>query len=72
MVGVKINPISGLPSGFPVIYSTLFLNFLLFLKYKLWHSYIGVSVEQNLLEFVLEHVEDKNVEALLEVCEIFT
>jgi alpha-glucan,water dikinase len=38
---VKINPISGLPSGFP-----------------------------ELLQFVLEHVEDKNVEALLEVCEI--
>ncbi|XP_058193102.1 alpha-glucan water dikinase, chloroplastic-like isoform X2 [Rhododendron vialii] len=37
MVGVKINPISGLPSGFP-----------------------------ELLHFVLEHVEDKNVEALLE------
>ncbi|KAK9276289.1 hypothetical protein L1049_005820 [Liquidambar formosana] len=37
MVGVKINPISGLPSGFP-----------------------------ELLQFVLEHVEDKNVEALLE------
>ncbi|KAF8378257.1 hypothetical protein HHK36_029596 [Tetracentron sinense] len=38
MVGVKINPISGLPSGFPVT---------------------------ELLHFVLEHVEDKNVEALL-------
>ncbi|KAL5552841.1 hypothetical protein UlMin_040242 [Ulmus minor] len=37
MVGVKINPISGLPSGFP-----------------------------DLLRFILEHVEDKNVEALLE------
>ncbi|KAI8021988.1 hypothetical protein LOK49_LG03G00270 [Camellia lanceoleosa] len=37
MVGVQINPISGLPSGFP-----------------------------ELLHFVLEHVEDKNVEALLE------
>ncbi|KAK7818574.1 alpha-glucan water dikinase [Quercus suber] len=37
MVGVHINPISGLPSGFP-----------------------------DLLQFVLEHVEDKNVEALLE------
>ncbi|KAE9449924.1 hypothetical protein C3L33_18166, partial [Rhododendron williamsianum] len=37
MVGVRINPISGLPSGFP-----------------------------ELLQFVLEHVEDKNVEALLE------
>ncbi|KAF8390461.1 hypothetical protein HHK36_024987 [Tetracentron sinense] len=37
MVGVHINPISGLPSGFP-----------------------------ELLQFVLEHVEDKNVEALLE------
>ncbi|XP_024988884.1 alpha-glucan water dikinase 1, chloroplastic-like [Cynara cardunculus var. scolymus] len=37
MVGVKINPISGLPSGFP-----------------------------ELLQFVLEHVEDKNVEPLLE------
>ncbi|XP_057948829.1 alpha-glucan water dikinase, chloroplastic [Malania oleifera] len=37
MVGVQINPISGLPSGFP-----------------------------ELLQFVLEHVEDKNVEALLE------
>ncbi|KAI8527034.1 hypothetical protein RHMOL_Rhmol12G0045200 [Rhododendron molle] len=37
MVGVKINPIPGLPSGFP-----------------------------ELLHFVLEHVEDKNVEALLE------
>ncbi|KAA8529608.1 hypothetical protein F0562_034292 [Nyssa sinensis] len=37
MVGVKINPISVLPSGFP-----------------------------ELLQFVLEHVEDKNVEALLE------
>ncbi|KAL4638999.1 hypothetical protein ACB092_03G186300 [Castanea dentata] len=37
MVGVHVNPISGLPSGFP-----------------------------DLLQFVLEHVEDKNVEALLE------
>ncbi|KAI3816782.1 hypothetical protein L1987_16486 [Smallanthus sonchifolius] len=37
MVGVNINPISGLPSGFP-----------------------------ELLQFVLEHVEDKNVETLLE------
>ncbi|XP_031124522.1 alpha-glucan water dikinase, chloroplastic [Ipomoea triloba] len=37
MVGVQINPVSGLPSGFP-----------------------------ELLQFVLEHVEDKNVEALLE------
>ncbi|RVW43449.1 Alpha-glucan water dikinase, chloroplastic [Vitis vinifera] len=37
MVGVKINPIQGLPSGFP-----------------------------ELLQFVLEHVEDKNVEPLLE------
>ncbi|KAM0009136.1 putative alpha-glucan, water dikinase [Helianthus debilis subsp. tardiflorus] len=37
MVGVKINSISGLPSGFP-----------------------------ELLQFVLEHVEDKNVEPLLE------
>ncbi|KAG5522132.1 hypothetical protein RHGRI_034352 [Rhododendron griersonianum] len=37
MVGVRINPISGLPSGFP-----------------------------ELLQFVLGHVEDKNVEALLE------
>lgn len=37
MVGVKINPVAGLPSGFP-----------------------------ELLQFVLEHVEDRNVEALLE------
>ncbi|GKB58518.1 hypothetical protein Tco_0914704 [Tanacetum coccineum] len=37
MVGVNINPISGLPSGFP-----------------------------EFLQFVLEHVEDKNVEPLLE------
>ncbi|KAI3997695.1 hypothetical protein MKX01_040668 [Papaver californicum] len=37
MVGVNINPISGLPSGFP-----------------------------DLLRFVLNHVEDKNVEPLLE------
>ncbi|KAJ7953577.1 alpha-glucan water dikinase, chloroplastic [Quillaja saponaria] len=37
MVGVQINPISGLPSGFP-----------------------------KLLQFVLEHIEDRNVEALLE------
>ncbi|KAI6694871.1 hypothetical protein NL676_022581 [Syzygium grande] len=37
MVGVHINPIPGLPSGFP-----------------------------ELLQFVLEHVEDKNVESLLE------
>ncbi|KAA8533188.1 hypothetical protein F0562_033279 [Nyssa sinensis] len=37
MVGVQINPVSGLPSGFP-----------------------------ELLQFILEHVEDKNVEALLE------
>ncbi|KAJ8758944.1 hypothetical protein K2173_003182 [Erythroxylum novogranatense] len=37
MVGVQINPIPGLPSGFP-----------------------------GLLQFVLEHLEDKNVEALLE------
>ncbi|KAD2393750.1 hypothetical protein E3N88_40727 [Mikania micrantha] len=37
MVGVNINPVSGLPSGFP-----------------------------ELLQFVLEHVEDKNVETLLE------
>ncbi|KAJ3692532.1 hypothetical protein LUZ60_012882 [Juncus effusus] len=37
MVGVKINPISGLPSGFP-----------------------------ELLQFVLEHVEDRSVEPLLE------
>lgn len=27
-------------------------------------------LKQDLLQFVLEHVEDKNVEALLEVCEI--
>ncbi|KAL3501155.1 hypothetical protein ACH5RR_035604 [Cinchona calisaya] len=37
MVGVQINPVSGLPSGFP-----------------------------ELLQFVLEHIEDRNVEALLE------
>lgn len=37
MVGVEINPVSGLPSGFP-----------------------------DLLQFILSHVEDKNVEALLE------
>lgn len=37
MVGVKINPISGLPSEFP-----------------------------DLLRFVLEHVEDRNVEVLIE------
>ncbi|XP_038994051.1 alpha-glucan water dikinase, chloroplastic-like [Hibiscus syriacus] len=37
MVGVQINPIPGLPSGFP-----------------------------ELLRFVIEHVEDRNVEALLE------
>ncbi|XP_019166630.1 PREDICTED: alpha-glucan water dikinase, chloroplastic-like [Ipomoea nil] len=37
MVGVQINPVSGLPSGFP-----------------------------ELLQFVLEHVEDRNVESLLE------
>ncbi|KAJ6721894.1 hypothetical protein OIU85_024934 [Salix viminalis] len=37
MVGVQINPIPGLPSGFP-----------------------------ELLRFVLKHVEDKNVEALVE------
>ncbi|KAI3467562.1 hypothetical protein Pfo_024225 [Paulownia fortunei] len=37
MVGVQINPVSGLPSGFP-----------------------------ELLQFVLAHIEDKNVEALLE------
>ncbi|KAJ4808981.1 Glucan water dikinase [Rhynchospora pubera] len=37
MVGVQINPVQGLPSGFP-----------------------------DLLEFVLEHVEDKSVEPLLE------
>ncbi|XVF02510.1 hypothetical protein REPUB_Repub04eG0181600 [Reevesia pubescens] len=37
MVGVQVNPIAGLPSGFP-----------------------------ELLQFVLEHVEDRNVEALLE------
>ncbi|KAK4485750.1 hypothetical protein RD792_008396 [Penstemon davidsonii] len=37
MVGVQINPVSGLPSGFP-----------------------------ELLQFVLAHVEDKNVESLLE------
>ncbi|KAG4215148.1 hypothetical protein ERO13_A01G159900v2 [Gossypium hirsutum] len=37
MVGVQINPIPGLPSGFP-----------------------------DLLRFVLEHIEDRNVEALLE------
>ncbi|KAL3835592.1 hypothetical protein ACJIZ3_010328 [Penstemon smallii] len=37
MVGVKINPVSGLPSGFP-----------------------------ELLQFVLAHIEDKNVEVLLE------
>ncbi|XP_068639129.1 alpha-glucan water dikinase, chloroplastic-like [Aristolochia californica] len=37
MVGVRINPVSGLPSGFP-----------------------------ELLQFILEHVEDKNVEPLLE------
>ncbi|XP_052731324.1 alpha-glucan water dikinase, chloroplastic isoform X3 [Vigna angularis] len=37
MVGVQINPVPGLPAGFP-----------------------------GLLEFVMEHVEDKNVEPLLE------
>ncbi|XP_077244216.1 pyruvate phosphate dikinase, PEP/pyruvate binding domain-containing protein [Tasmannia lanceolata] len=37
MVGVQINPISGLPSGFP-----------------------------ELLQFILDHIEDKNVEPLLE------
>ncbi|KAI3779441.1 hypothetical protein L2E82_09160 [Cichorium intybus] len=37
MVGVNINPVSGLPSGFP-----------------------------ELLQFVLNHVEDRNVETLLE------
>ncbi|WOH16560.1 hypothetical protein DCAR_0936116 [Daucus carota subsp. sativus] len=37
MVGVEINPVSGLPSGFP-----------------------------DLLQFILAHVEDKNVEPLLE------
>ncbi|KAK6160209.1 hypothetical protein DH2020_003590 [Rehmannia glutinosa] len=37
MVGVQINPVSGLPSGFP-----------------------------ELLQYVLAHIEDRNVEALLE------
>lgn len=37
MVGVHINPVPGLPSGFP-----------------------------ELLQFILEHIEDKNAEALLE------
>lgn len=37
MVGVQINPVSGLPSGYP-----------------------------ELLQFVLEHIEDRNVEPLLE------
>ncbi|KAH6815578.1 Pyruvate phosphate dikinase [Perilla frutescens var. frutescens] len=37
MVGVQINPVSGLPGGFP-----------------------------ELLRFVMEHIEDRNVEALLE------
>lgn len=37
MVGVKVNPVEGLPSGFP-----------------------------ELLQFILDHIEDKEVEALLE------
>ena len=33
-------------------------------------AYLVHLLKQELLQFVLEHVEDKNVEALLEVCEI--
>ena len=48
---------------------------------KKYESYLQVIRElftgdtffdQELLEFVLDHIEDKNVEALLEVCQILT
>lgn len=32
--------------------------------------YIDIYLKQDLLRFVLEHVEDRNVEVLIEVCEI--
>lgn len=74
MVGVKINPVPGLPSGFPVIFFTLiFLNIyhfshsLVLLQSQIHLFTLCVIFEQELLKFVLAHVEDKNVEPLLEV-----
>ena len=70
MVGVQINPVSGLPSGYPVPFlssSSTFQEFntpVISVQLKLcWHF-----PQQDLLRFVLQHVEEKNVEPLLEVC----
>lgn len=63
MVGVNINPVSGLPSGFPVIFFSLSSqvvynhfgrNFL--------NSMISMPLTNfKLLQFVLVHAEDKNL-----------
>lgn len=45
-------------------------NLLLYLLVPVLWTHV-LHVKQELLQFVLEHVEDKNVEPLLEVCEIF-
>lgn len=72
MVGVHIDPMPGLPSGFPVILTCPFsitLPWILIL-YGTERSLFLVNLPaQELLQFVLEHVEDKNVEPLLEVTE---
>lgn len=69
MVGVRVNPVEGLPSGFPVLESypfflTLSYLFSLDLLVVLFLEFFV----QELLRFILEHIEDKQVEALLEVC----
>lgn len=38
MVGVQINPVPGLPSGFPVMSSYFFMNLFVILFYLLNHN----------------------------------
>lgn len=70
MVGVSINPVEGLPSGFPVLESDPFIFYsIIFTLCRVLVVYFFLKFfVQELLRFILEHIEDKQVEALLEVC----
>ena len=76
MVGVNIDPLPGLPAAFPVIFFYCCPFLLLASLLVLCHMYARYTFQvmlyilfflQDLLQFILVHVEDKNVEPLLEV-----
>lgn len=70
MVGVQINSVAGLPSGLPVVsFHSFKASRVSQLENKiLLYGYMNIELE--LLQFVLDHVEDKNIEPLLEVCDM--